>query len=127
MEMDGSKENDDNVFDTGKWKKNNVSTAVHLEKVEGGDNEYFDKVEGDNEVLEKVEGDNEILEKVDGDTEIVHAEVGDTSVLAVLSKDPEYTNILDEDEIEKIINSACLANEIDYACLASDIMSNDVE
>ncbi|KAK1552864.1 hypothetical protein Q3G72_024679 [Acer saccharum] len=118
MEMDGSKENGDNVFDMdtdvhvqtvfeGEMEKNNVSTAVHLEKVEGGNNEFSDKVEGD----------NEISEKADGDTEIVHAEVGNTSVSAGLSKDPEYKNILDEDEIE-IINSACLAN---------DMLSNDVE
>ncbi|KAK0605776.1 hypothetical protein LWI29_030601 [Acer saccharum] len=116
--MDGSKENGDNVFDMdtdvhvqtvfeGEMDKNNVSTAVHLEKVEGGNNEFSDKVEGD----------NEISEKADGDTEIVHAEVGNTSVSAGLSKDPGYKNILDEDEIE-IINSACLAN---------DMLSNDVE
>ncbi|TXG60268.1 hypothetical protein EZV62_014841 [Acer yangbiense] len=123
MEMDGLKENDDNVFDMdtdvhhvqtvfeGEMEKNNVSTAVHLEKVEGGNNEFSDKVEGD----------NEISEKVDGDTEIVHAEVGNTSVSAGLSKDPEYKNILDEDEIE-IINSACLASEINSACLANDML-----
>ncbi|KAK4856847.1 hypothetical protein QYF36_021915 [Acer negundo] len=63
-------------------------------------------------------GDNEFSAKVDGDTEIVHAEVRDTSVSDVLSKDPKLKNILHEDEIKEIINSACLA---------SKMLSNDVE
>lgn len=59
-------------------EKDNASTAVHLEKVEGGDNQ-----------LEKVE-----VEKVDADTEIVHAGVGDTSVSVVLSKVRMWTKYL---------------------------------
>ena len=34
-------------------EKNNVSTAVHLEKVEGGDNQ-LEKIEGGDNELEKV-------------------------------------------------------------------------
>ena len=40
-------------------EKNNVSTAVHLEKVEGGDNE-LEKIDGGDNELEKVE-----VQKVD--------------------------------------------------------------
>ncbi|KAK2648746.1 hypothetical protein Ddye_016235 [Dipteronia dyeriana] len=78
MDMDGSKENDDNVFamETDghhvetvfekEMERNNVSYAVHLEKVEGCANEFSDNA--------------------DGDTEIVHAKVGDTFDPTVLSK-----------------------------------------
>ncbi|KAK4855484.1 hypothetical protein QYF36_007846 [Acer negundo] len=102
MDMDGSKENGDidfhmdnngyhvqTVFE-GKKEKNNVSTAVHLEKVEGDDNE-LEKVEG---------GDDEFSAKVNGDTEIVHAELGDTSVSTVLSKEHEIKEMLSND-VEK--------------------------
>ncbi|KAK2663506.1 hypothetical protein Ddye_002080 [Dipteronia dyeriana] len=74
MDMDGSKENDDNVFCYDghhveiviEGKMDNVSIAVHLEKVEGCANEFFDNV--------------------DSDTEIVHLKVGDTCIPTVLSK-----------------------------------------
>ena len=75
-------------------EKNNVSTVVHLEKVEGSDNE-LEKIEGGDNQLEKVEsGDDEFSAKVDGDTEIVHAEVGDTYVSVVLSKVRMWTKYL---------------------------------
>ncbi|KAK4857775.1 hypothetical protein QYF36_006122 [Acer negundo] len=92
MDMDGSKENGDidfhmdsdgyhvqTVFE-GEMEKNNVSTAVHLEKVEGGDDEFS--------------------AKVDGDTEIIHVELKDTSVSAVLSKEDEVEEMLSND-VEK--------------------------
>ncbi|KAI9177818.1 hypothetical protein LWI28_019663 [Acer negundo] len=91
MEIDYSKENDDNVFDMDtdgnyvqivfeeEMEKNNVPTTVHVEKVQGGDNEFSDKVECDNE---------NVMKKVYGDTKIIHVEVGDIIVSAVLAKTP---------------------------------------
>ncbi|KAK2638016.1 hypothetical protein Ddye_025811 [Dipteronia dyeriana] len=85
MDMDGSKQNDDNVFamDTDghhvetiferEMEKNNMSYAVHLEKDEGHANEFSNNA--------------------DGDTDIVHAKVGDTFNPAVLSKKANPKNL----------------------------------
>ncbi|KAK4846086.1 hypothetical protein QYF36_012949 [Acer negundo] len=91
-------------------EKNNVPTTVHVEKVQGGDNEILYKVESDNEFSDKVECDNEnVMKKVYGDTKIIHVEVGDIIVSAVLAKVQKLgPRKLD---LEKLVKQPLLLNE----------------